>query len=406
MLLLALMFLFSSKFFTSSFKSTGILPTFPKHAKFRIQKLSSKSSGTSSTVDTKSAVVILEKGKARLFQDGNPLVYGGAIKKLEGNPSSGDLVSVTDHMGNLIGKGVYNSNSTYRVRMFTRSYEQESNLDFDSLLKLRIEQALALRKRAGLPSESNTAFRAINGEGDRLSGLIVDVFGPVVVAQSGALWVVRYQQRIEAALRSVLGSTATTYIWRQQEARLNQDGYFLSNPANKATSDSNSSSSSQSQSESDILVPENGSGASKISGNDESSPLIVSEHGVKYWVRPEDGQKTGFYCDQRDNRRLIRELSAGRSVLDTYCYSGGFSINAALGGATSVVAVDSSQAAIDTAVQNAEINKVGQTVQFVKSDAVEYMRKLQSEGKQFDIVICDPPKLAPTRASLDRAQRM
>jgi 23S rRNA G2069 N7-methylase RlmK/C1962 C5-methylase RlmI len=246
-----------------------------------------------------------------------------------------------------------------------------------------------------------------SGEGDRLSGLIVDVFGPVVVAQSGALWVEKYQARIEAALRSVLGTAASTFIWRQQEARLNQDGYFISNSTNKASinqvnNNNNKISSTPTESEEEE-EGEEVAGSSKHN-EVESEPLVVVEHGVRYWVRPDDGQKTGFYCDQRDNRRVIRELSAGRTVLDTYCYSGGFSINAALGGATSVVAVDSSQAAIDTAVKNAEFNQVGNKIEFVKSDAMDLMRKLQSEGKLFDIVICDPPKLAPSRASLERAK--
>lgn len=241
----------------------------------------------------------------------------------------------------------------------------------------------------------------------------------MVVAQSGALWVEKYQQRIEAALRSALGTAATTYIWRQQEARLNQDGYFLSNSTNKATTAKNNlnnppatsatipvsfESNIETDGDSDIEPSEESNSISGHSNRVESDPLVIVEHGVQYWVRPDDGQKTGFYCDQRDNRRIIRELSAGRSVLDTYCYSGGFSINAALGGATSVVAVDSSQAAIDTAIQNAEFNKVGEKIEFVKSDAMDLMRKLQSEGKLFDIVICDPPKLAPSRASLERAK--
>lgn len=105
--------------------------------------------------------VILEKGKARLFQDGNPLVYGGAIKELQGNPVSGDIVQVVDHMGNAIGKGVFNSNSTYRVRMFSRSFEKENNYEFPELLQARINQALVMRKSAGLPSATTNAFRAI-----------------------------------------------------------------------------------------------------------------------------------------------------------------------------------------------------------------------------------------------------
>ena len=105
--------------------------------------------------------VILEQGKARLFQDGNPLVYGGAVKQLKGRPNSGDYVLVTDHMGNAIGKGIYNSNSTYRVRMFTRSYETEFTMPFEEVLILRLKQALRVRKAAALPSETTTAYRAV-----------------------------------------------------------------------------------------------------------------------------------------------------------------------------------------------------------------------------------------------------
>ena len=111
--------------------------------------------------DASVPTVILEQGKARLFQDGNPLVYGGAVKQLKGRPNSGDYVLVTDHMGNAIGKGIYNSNSTYRVRMFTRSYEAEFTMPFEDVLILRLKQALRVRKAAALPSDTTTAYRAV-----------------------------------------------------------------------------------------------------------------------------------------------------------------------------------------------------------------------------------------------------
>ncbi len=107
------------------------------------------------------STVTLERGKARLFQDGNPLVYGGAIKEINGNPRSGDLVSISDHMGNKIGRGVFNANSTYRVRMFSRSYEKENDYSFQDLLILRVKQAIQLRRELSLPSTITTAFRII-----------------------------------------------------------------------------------------------------------------------------------------------------------------------------------------------------------------------------------------------------
>jgi 23S rRNA (cytosine1962-C5)-methyltransferase len=134
------------------------------------------------------------------------------------------------------------------------------------------------------------------------------------------------------------------------------------------------------------------------------SSVIIRENDILYKVNPNDGQKTGFYCDQRDNRRMIRDISSNKTILDTYCYSGGFSLNAAVGGAREIIGVDSSQDAIDTAISNAVLNKVDNKITFTKADALEYMKLLHSQNKLFDIVICDPPKLAPTRASLDRAK--
>jgi 23S rRNA (cytosine1962-C5)-methyltransferase len=150
-------------------------------------------------------------------------------------------------------------------------------------------------------------YRLINGEGDRLGGLVVDVLGSTIVAQSSAYWVERHKTAIEAALLATVKSDKL--VWRRAEGRLKQDGY---------TGDL-----------ADIVI---NSGA-EVESNSGAEPedLIVVENGVKYVVCPEDGQKTGFYCDQRDNRMMIREMSEGKTVLDTFCYSGGFSVNAAVG---------------------------------------------------------------------------
>lgn len=258
--------------------------------------------------------VILEKGKARLFQDGNPLIYGGAVKEVVGDPQAGDEVIVNDHMGNSLGRGVFNPFSQYRVRMMARTYESLYELPFEDLIKKRIEQAIAVRSAISLPSSENSVYRLINGEGDRLGGLVVDVLGTTVVAQSSAYWVERHKKSIEAAILSTVKSQKL--VWRRAEGRLKQDGY---------TGDL-----------ADIVInsetaPE---GTEKAT---ETEDLIVVENGIKYVVCPEDGQKTGFYCDQRDNRMMIRGISKGKTVLDTFCYSGGFSVNAAAGEEHSVL---------------------------------------------------------------------
>jgi 23S rRNA (cytosine1962-C5)-methyltransferase len=270
-----------------------------------------KAGGTSvrllSMIGESTPKVILEKGKARLFQDGNPLIYGGAVKEVVGNPQPGDEVIVNDNMGNTLGRGVFNPFSQYRVRMMARTYESLYTLSFEDLLKVRIEQAIALRSAISLPSAKNSVYRLVNGEGDRLGGLVVDVLGTTVVAQSSAFWVERHKAAIESALLATVKSNKL--VWRRAEGRLKQDGY---------TGDL-----------ADIVI--NSKSGNDAGNSEETEDLVVTENGVKYVVCPEDGQKTGFYCDQRDNRMMIREMSEGKTVLDTFCYSGGFSVNAALG---------------------------------------------------------------------------
>lgn len=350
------------------------------------------------------ATVVLEKGKARLFQDGNPLIYGGAVKELKGNPAAGDEVIVTDHMGNVLGRGLFNPHSTYRVRMLSRGFEKVHSLPLGKLLEARVSQALALRSSLGLPSKENTVYRLINGEGDRLGGLIVDVFDMTIVAQSSALWCEKHRDVIEASLVAAMNAAQQTeskrkrtfrLIWRRAESRLKQDGYT------------------------------GRTGDDPLPAGSTAAPIVVKENKLKYSTSPEDGQKTGFYCDQRANRMLIRGVAEGKSVLDTYCYSGGFAINAAIGGASRVVAVDSSQPALDAAAENAVLNgltvhalkdvrEVGKSqaegtkspqIELLKGDCVEVMRALaESQPASFDVVICDPPKLAPSRKDLDKAR--
>ena len=286
---------------------------------------------------------------------------------------------VNDHMGNTLGRGVFNPFSQYRVRMMARTYESLYSLPFGELLKIRIEQAIALRSAISLPSDTNSVYRLINGEGDRLGGLVVDVLGTTVVAQSSAFWVEKHKKVIEEAILATV--KCHKLVWRRAEGRLKQDGY---------TGDLT-----------DVVIS---SSTEEDSEKNEVQDLVVVENDVKYVVCPEDGQKTGFYCDQRDNRMMIRNMSRGKSVLDTFCYSGGFSVNAALGGALSVISVDSSRPALDTADKNIALNSVSDIVTTVKADAVEYMKKMQADGQLFDIVICDPPKLAPTRTSLEKAK--
>lgn len=342
-------------------------------------------------------IVVLEKGKARLFQDGNPLIYGGAVKTVLGNPQAGDDVLVQDHMGNTIGRGFFNPFSQYRVRMMARPWEPMFNSSLTDILSNRINSALALRLTMNLISpDKNTVYRLLNGEGDRCSGLIVDVMGDTVVAQSSALWTETHRKSIEESLLKIMPtlmskvdipSSQGRLIWRRVESRLKQDGYTGSV-------------------EDHVLSMQSDTETHTITKTEKPSdtPRYVLENSLKFMCNPDDGQKTGFYCDQRDNRNMLRQLAAGKTVLDAFCYSGGFGISAAVGGATRVVCVDSSKPALDTGMENARLNNVENVVEFVKSDCEAFFRASIERGDVYDIVIADPPKLAPTRSSLAKAK--
>jgi 23S rRNA (cytosine1962-C5)-methyltransferase len=189
----------------------------------------------------------------------------------------------------------------------SRGYEDINSASIEDLLEFRLAAAIDLRKQIGLPSDVNTVYRLVNGEGDRLGGLIVDVFGNRVVVQSTAVWVELRKDMIMSLLSKLLGSDSIL-LWRRAEARLKQDGFV---------------SSAVTTTDKDTMQE-----TSTLDDN-----IIVFENGVKFNVNTENSQKTGFYCDQRDNRMMIAAMSKGKTVLDLYCYSAGFSVYAAKNGA-------------------------------------------------------------------------
>jgi len=346
------------------------------------------------------ARVVLKGGKARLFtgENANPLVYNGAIDRVVGRPAPnvGDVVILTDGTGEkALGWGVFNPNSTYRVRILVGADEEAfHNPNLESLIDQRIAQAVQLRRLLGLPhttSSATTVYRLVNSEGDRLSGLIVDVLGDVIVISSCAAWVEQHKETIQDALRKHIAGK--TIIWRPAVEMLKQEGLEdESSDVEEDDSDNNESDSTN------------------ASAKDNSDNFVeVMELGVKYKASPY-GQKTGFYADQRENRQVVALLCKDKTVLDLCCYSGGFSLNAAMQGASHVVGVDSSAPAIELAKANAALNGLplsGGSVEFVKAEVSSYMKEQIKQGKanNWDIIILDPPKLAPTKASLRKAVR-
>ncbi|KAL6888756.1 hypothetical protein ACP4OV_009782 [Aristida adscensionis] len=344
------------------------------------------------------ARVVLKKGKTQIFRDGSPMVYSGAVDRIIGRPppKSGDVVLVADGTEKPIGWGVYNPVSMFCVRLMQLEEEARRDptcaLNMERLLEARISSAVDLRHSLGLPSSNTNAYRLVNSEGDRyhrmlkaatakdgfhcdslgLSGLIVDIFADAAVIASSAAWVEKYRQEIQFLVSKVNG--VNHIKWRSSADILKEEGYDISEQKESASS--------------------------------SCSTVKATENDVTYLVALE-GQKTGFYADQRENRHFISLLSKDKRVLDLCCYSGGFALNAAKGGATNIIGVDSSGSALDLANENIKLNGLNPgRISFIKGDATTFMKGAIAKNEQWDLVILDPPKLAPRKKVLQSASGM
>ncbi|XP_063946479.1 uncharacterized protein LOC108214611 [Daucus carota subsp. sativus] len=325
------------------------------------------------------AKVVLKKGKTQIFREGSPMVYSGAVDRIIGRPppKTGDIVLVADGTEKPIGWGLYNSVSMFCVRIMQLEEEAIGDplcaLNMEKLVERRIDAAVKLRKNLGLPSKNTNTYRLVNSEGDRLSGLIIDIFGDVAVIASSAAWVEKYKPQIEGCIGRL--DAITNICWRRSTEILKEEGIDLSN-----------------------LV--------EVQPSASTESVKVVENGISYVISLE-GQKTGFYADQRENRQFIRNISEGQRVLDMCCYTGGFALNAASGNATSVTGVDSSSPALELANQNIALNHLDtRRISFLKQDATLFMKDALSRNELWDIVIMDPPKLAPRKKVLQSAAGM
>ncbi|XP_010534774.1 PREDICTED: uncharacterized protein LOC104810275 isoform X2 [Tarenaya hassleriana] len=307
------------------------------------------------------------------------MVYSGAVDRIIGKPppQTGDIVIVADGSEKPIGWGLYNSVSMFCVRLMQLEEEATRDpsctLNIEKLLETRIDAAVELRRCLGLPSASTNAYRLVNSEGDRLSGLIIDVFGDIAVVASSAAWLEKYRNEVENCVKRIKGINHLN--WRPSLDILKEDGF-------------DTSSLKQVQ----------------LSALPQRTKVV--ENGIAYAVSLE-GQKTGFYADQRENRQFISTISHGQRVLDICCYSGGFALNAAKGGATNVIGIDSSSPAVELARENVILNNMDpERISFLKEEATEFMKNAISRNETWDIVILDPPKLAPRRKVLNNAAGM
>jgi PUA-like domain len=251
-----------------------------------------RASSTSSSSTSSLPSVTIAKGKARLFWDGNPLVFGGAVASVQGKPGACDVVEVKADTGKLMAWGVYNAESMFRVRILAFASEPLGETrDIAAVVEARVKTAIAARAAVGLPSDSTDAYRCVNGEGDRLSGLVIDVYAKTVGVSSSALWVEAHRDTIEAAIGRAFG-TDYNIIWRLSDGRLQQDGWVNPSAASTSSSAANDDSiidDDSSEADSAVAVVEDAVAAVK---RELPPPTEIKEWGIKYLVQPEVGQKT------------------------------------------------------------------------------------------------------------------
>jgi 23S rRNA (cytosine1962-C5)-methyltransferase len=309
--------------------------------------------------------LILKPGREKSLKRRHPWVFSGAVAKVEGDPQPGDTIEVRSADGEMLALAAYSPHSQIRARVWSFS---EGDVDASFFTK-RIEDAAIARAALGIDGVSN-GMRLVHAEADGLPGVIADRYGETAVVQLLSAGADRWRDAIADAL---CGLPGVERVWERSDA----DARELEG-----------------------MKPRSG----LLRGKPLPHAPIIEEHGLRFKVEVDAGHKTGFYLDQRDNRLLLRHLAPGKDVLDCFSYTGGFALNALFGGARHVTAVDSSGLALDAARANAALNGLGEA-QWLDADVFQTLRKLRDQGRSFDVIVLDPPKLAPTAAHAERASR-
>lgn len=307
--------------------------------------------------------ILLKAKRARPFFGMHPWVYAGAIERIEGEPKDGDIVDLVSHANNFVARGLYNSQSKIRVRLYT--WDPTQNLDAD-FFRRQLQNALRLRRdilRIDGPS------RLVFSEGDGLSGLTIDEFDRYLIVQFTSL-AMAMRREMFADLLTELVQPAGIYL-RTERGVGQLEGLQLQDGPLRGES---------------------------------PGVVTIEEHGVKIQVNLTEGQKTGYYLDQRDNRLAVARLAVGRRMLDAFCYSGGFSLQALRAGAASTLGIDASEPALALARTNAQLNGFTNAV-FEKADVFNRLDSLVDAGERFGVVVLDPPKFARSTSAIDEALR-
>ncbi|MBQ4307599.1 MAG: class I SAM-dependent rRNA methyltransferase, partial [Lachnospiraceae bacterium] len=312
------------------------------------------------------AEAFLKKGGGRFFKAGGLWIYDNEIDRVSGSFTDGDLLSVRDHDGYFLGYGFINRASTIRIRMMSRSEDEPVST---ALLYRRVKDAWEYRKKV----IDTSSCRLIFGEADFLPGITVDKYEDVLVVESLALGTDRLKTLLLGLIVRVLGEDGVRIrgIYERSDAKVREK--------------------------------EGMERFTGFIGDAFDTNVRITENGVRYVVDVANGQKTGFFLDQKDNRRAIHRLCRGAKVLDCFTHTGSFALNAAVAGASSVLAVDASDLAIDQARENAALNGADEIVSFRVADVFALLPELEAQGETYDVVILDPPAFTKSRSSVKAA---
>ena len=312
------------------------------------------------------AVVTLKKGEGRMLKSGGAWIFDNEIESVMGEFDDGDIVLVHDFDGFPMGRGFINRHSKIRVRMLTRNIDQEIDEEF---FERRLRDAWEYRKK----TVDTSSCRIVFGEADFLPGLVIDKFSDVLVFQALALGIDRYKGMLIDLLRKIL-----------LEDGIRIRGVYERSDAKEREKE----------------------GLKKVKGflgEEFDTNVEIVENGVRYIVDVKDGQKTGFFLDQKYNRLAVQRLCRGAKVLDCFTHTGSFALNAGVAGAASVLGVDASDLAVRQAQENAELNGLSDRVKFISRDVFELLPELEKQGEKYDVVILDPPAFTKSRSSIKNA---
>ena len=312
------------------------------------------------------AVVTLKKGEGRMLKSGGLWIFDNEIASVMGEFENGDVVLVRDFDGYPMGRGFINRDSKIRIRMMTRNKDQEVD---EAFLEMRVRNAWEYREK----TVDTSSCRVIFGEADFLPGLVVDKFSDVLVVQSLALGIDRMKETIVSLLKKVLleDGIAVRGVYECSDAKVReQEGMertkgFLGEPFD--------------------------------------TEVEIIENGVHYLVDVKDGQKTGFFLDQKYNRLAVQRLCRDAKVLDCFTHTGSFALNAGIAGAREVTGVDASELGVEQARKNAELNYLEDRVKFICRDVFELLPELEAKGEKYDVIILDPPAFTKSRNSVKNA---